>query len=48
MVEEAEADEHAGEMQDHTQLIQALSGIANSTDGGVSQVSLLNFASSAY
>ena len=48
MVEEAEADEHAGEIQDDTQLIQALSGIASSTDGGVSQVPLLNFASSTY
>ncbi len=32
----------------YTQLTQALSGIANSTDRAVSQVSLLNFTSSTY
>jgi hypothetical protein len=32
----------------YVQLSQSLSGIANSTDGGVSQVSLSNFVSSSY
>jgi hypothetical protein len=32
----------------YMQLSQSLSGIANSTDGGVSQVSLTNFVSTAY